>query len=94
VLDQSGHVIGVVVSKLDALKLAEKLGDLAQNVNFAVRGDTVRAFLEAQRVEFSVSDNATKLENTELARRGTEVTVRVRCLRTSVSTGAPAQPQK
>lgn len=94
VLDQSGHVIGVVVSKLDALKLAEKLGDLAQNVNFAVRGDTVRAFLEAQRVDFSVSDNTTKLENTELASRGAAMTVRVRCLRASASTAAPVPPQK
>jgi hypothetical protein len=35
---------------LDALKLAEKLGDLAQNVNFAVRGDTVReAFASTRR---------------------------------------------
>ncbi|TAK37329.1 MAG: serine protease [Betaproteobacteria bacterium] len=83
VLDQSGHVIGVVVSKLDALKLAEKLGDLAQNVNFAIRGDTVRAFLEAQRVDFLVSDAGAKLENTELAKRGAQVTVRVRCLRTA-----------
>jgi len=28
VLDQAGNVIGVVVSKLDALKLAERYGDL------------------------------------------------------------------
>ncbi|TAK43843.1 MAG: serine protease [Betaproteobacteria bacterium] len=93
VIDQSGHVIGVVVSKLDALKLAEKLGDLAQNVNFAIRGDTVRAFLEAQRVDFSVSDNLTKLENTELASRGAAVTVRVRCLRegTPATGSSPSQ---
>lgn len=94
VLDQSGHVIGVVVSKLDALKLAEKLGDLAQNVNFAVRGDTVRAFLEAQRVDFLVSENAPKLENTELASRGAAMTVRVRCLRGSTPSAAPEPPQK
>ena len=93
VLDQSGHVIGVVVSKLDALKLAEKLGDLAQNVNFAVRGDTVRAFLEAQRVNFLVSDAGAKLENTDLAKRGAQVTVRVRCIRAGAPAAAPAPPQ-
>jgi S1-C subfamily serine protease len=94
VLDQAGNVIGVVVSKLDALKLAEKLGDLAQNVNFAVRGDTVRAFLEAQRVEYAVSENAAKLENTELASRGAAMTVRVRCIRTAAPTAAPMPAQK
>ena len=46
VLDQAGNLIGVVVSKLDALKLAERMGDLPQNVNFAIRGEAVRSFLE------------------------------------------------
>jgi S1-C subfamily serine protease len=94
VIDQSGHLIGVVVSKLDALKLAEKLGDLAQNVNFAIRGDTVRGFLEAQRVDFLVSEEGAKLENTELARRGAQVTVRVRCLRAAAPSGAAAPAEK
>jgi len=40
VLDQSANLIGVVVSKLDALKLAERLGDLAQNVNYRSTGST------------------------------------------------------
>lgn len=80
-LDEYGHVIGVAVSKLNALKLAEKRGDLAQIVNFAIRRDTVRAFLEAQRVQFPVVDDAAKLENTQLAKRGAAVTARVRCLR-------------
>lgn len=86
----------MAVYKLDALRLAEKLGDLAQNVNFAVRGDTVRAFLEAQRVDFLVSDASAKLENTELARRGAAVTVRVRvrCIRASAPTTAPVPAQK
>jgi S1-C subfamily serine protease len=81
VLDQSGHVIGVVVSKLDALKVAERTGDLPQNVNFAIKGEVVRAFLEAQKVNFSVSDAAGRLENTDIASRGSAVTVRVRCIR-------------
>ena len=34
--DSSGHVIGVVVAKLDALKVARVTGDIPQNVNFAV----------------------------------------------------------
>lgn len=94
VLDEFGHVIGVVVSKLDALKLAEKLGDLAQNVNFAIRGDTARAFLEAQRVDFLVAEDSAKLENTELAKRGAAVTVRVRCIRTTAPATRQASPEK
>jgi len=81
VLDQAGNVIGVVVSKLDALKLAERVGDLPQNVNFAIRGEFVRHFLEASRIDFAASSDSAALENTEIASRGAAVTVRVRCLR-------------
>ena len=34
--DSSGHVIGVVVAKLDAVRVAQITGDVPQNVNFAV----------------------------------------------------------
>jgi len=91
VFDQAGNVIGVVVSKLDALKIAERVGDLPQNVNFAIRGDVVRAFLEAHDVVFTASGDATKLENTEIASRGAATTVRVRCLRAPPVAAAPAQ---
>jgi S1-C subfamily serine protease len=80
VFDQSGNVIGVVTSKLDAFKIHERTGDLPQNVNFAVRGDVMRGFLEYNRVNFSAARGG-KLENTEIASHGAAVTVRVRCLR-------------
>jgi S1-C subfamily serine protease len=81
VLDQAGNVIGVVVSKLDALKLAQRTGDIPQNVNFAIKGEVVRTFLEAQNIDFTSSDNSSRLEHTDIASRGAAVTVRVRCLR-------------
>lgn len=81
VFDQSGAVIGVVVSKLDALKMAARLGDLPQNVNFAIRGEVMRNFLETHRVSFAVSRSNAKLENTDIAAQGAAVTVRVRCIR-------------
>ena len=91
VLDHSGNVIGVVVSKLDALKLAQSTGDLAQNVNFAIRGEFVRDFLQANRVGIRFeSGSAAALPNTEIASQGALVTVRVRCLRDA----APAPASK
>ncbi len=88
VFDAAGNVIGIVVSKLDALKLAKSTGDLPQNINFAIRGDIVRSFLAAQYVDFTSSSASSKLENTEIANRGTVVTVLVRCIREPAS---PAQ---
>jgi S1-C subfamily serine protease len=93
VLDAAGNLIGIVVSKLDALKLAKSTGDLPQNINFAIRGDVVRSFLEAQHVDFTASSASSKLENTEIANRGTAVTVLVRCIREPAPpTQAPAPP--
>lgn len=80
-MDQAGNVIGVVVSKLDAFKFAQRTGDIPQNVNFAIKGEVVRTFLDAQNIDFTSSDNSSRLDNTEIASRGAAVTVRVRCLR-------------
>ena len=91
VFDQAGNVIGVVVSKLDALKIAERVGDLPQNVNFAIRGDIVRSFLEANNIVFTTaSGDSARLENTEIASRGAATTVRVRCIRAPAPAAAPA----
>ena len=49
--DSRGHVIGVVVSKLNAARVAEMTGgDIPQNVNFAVKGSEAIAFLAAHGV--------------------------------------------
>ncbi len=44
-LDMQGHIVGVVVSKLNAQRVAQRTGDIAQNVNFAVKGEAALAFL-------------------------------------------------
>lgn len=49
-LGRDGRLIGVVVARLDHLKVAEDTGALPENINFAVEGAAVRAFLEAQGV--------------------------------------------
>ncbi len=85
VFDQAGNVIGVVVSKLDALKMATAAGDLPQNVNFAIRGEVMRKFLETHQVNFPVSRSSSKLENTDIASQGATVTVCVRCVRRLVT---------
>jgi len=49
-LDMQGHVVGVVVSKLNAGAVAQRTGDIAQNVNFAVRGEAAQQFLTRAQV--------------------------------------------
>ncbi|WP_246503673.1 S1C family serine protease [Plastoroseomonas arctica] len=44
-LDRQGHVVGIVVSKLNAQRIAARTGDIPQNVNFAVKGTEAMDFL-------------------------------------------------
>lgn len=80
-LDQSGNLIGVVVSKLDALKVAKAIGDIPQNINFAVKGEVAQVFLKAHKVKFKTAATTKKLENTDIASRGRAFTVLVECSR-------------
>lgn len=50
-LDMQGHVLGVVVSKLNAQRVAQRTGDIAQNVNFAVKGEAAAVFLRRTGIE-------------------------------------------
>ena len=78
-LDQSGNVIGVVVSKLDTLKVARATGDIPQNVNFAIKGAVVRSFLEAHGIEFSTSASTAKVDPSVIAEQASKATVVVEC---------------
>ncbi|OJX81087.1 tetratricopeptide repeat-containing serine protease family protein [Magnetospirillum sp. 64-120] len=52
VADMSGNVVGIVVSTLNAMKVADKSGAIPQNVNFAIKGELVKKFLTDNKVEF------------------------------------------
>ena len=82
-------VIVVGYPLVSVLGARPSVGDLPQNVNFAIRGEFVRNFLEANRIPFTASADSASLESTEIASRGAAVTVRVRCLR---EPGAVANP--
>lgn len=50
-LDSQARVVGVVVSKLNAARVAELTGgDIPQNVNFAIKGSEALIFLRSQNV--------------------------------------------
>ncbi len=79
VLDLAGNIVGVVVSKLNALKVARATGSLPQNVNFAVSAGTARAFLDAEGIAYATrpSDIARAPEDVAAAAR--KYTVLVEC---------------
>jgi len=81
VLDLSGAIVGIVVAKLDAIKMAKAIGDIPQNVNFAIKADVARLFLEAQGVTLQSAQAGVPRQKADVAAIGREFTVLVECLK-------------
>lgn len=52
VINKKGEVVGVVAMKLSDSKMAKATGQVGQNVNFAVSGQTLKTFLDTHKVEY------------------------------------------
>lgn len=78
-VNEFGEVVGVVVAKLNAMRLADVTGDIPQNVNFAVRGELVKLFLTQNDVEFEIGNSDQKLSGVDLAEKAKAFTVLISC---------------
>jgi S1-C subfamily serine protease len=79
-LDRQGHVMGVIVSKLNAQRIAQRTGDIPQNVNFAVKGTEALGFLRRAGVEPTLRESPpTELSAAEVGERAHQSTVFIRC---------------
>ena len=82
VLDQWGHVVGVVVSKLNAMRIAALTGDVPQNVNFAINGNVARSFLETNGVQLEQGVTTAVASGTvDVAERARRYTLLIECWR-------------
>lgn len=79
VLDMSGNVIGVVVSKLDAMSIQKEVGDIPQNVNFGISLPGLKAFLDANDVAYLKRASVTKMDKVDLAEMARDSTVLLEC---------------
>ena len=79
VLDSAGNAVGVVVSKLDAIAMAQATGDIPQNVNFAVSAGAARAFLDAEGVAYETAPSEKAHPPDEVAEAAKRFTVLVEC---------------
>jgi S1-C subfamily serine protease len=80
-LDQSGHLVGIVTSKLNVLTVAAATGDIAQNVNFAIKGNLVREILESDNIQYATAPSGPQLQDSALAQRAQEIAVRIVCMK-------------
>lgn len=79
VIDSSGNVVGVVVSKLNALKTAAFTGDFPQNVNFAVSSLVLRSFLDAHEVPYRSAPSTKNLATADVADIAKSYTTFIEC---------------
>ena len=81
-LDRHGLVIGVVQSKLNALRIAGVTGDIPQNVNFAANGATLQSFLDANGVAYRAGPAAgAPLAAADVGEQAARYTVAIECAR-------------
>jgi S1-C subfamily serine protease len=79
VFDASGLVIGVVVSQASPA-MAAAVGNIPQNVNFAVRGEVAQIFLAAHGIKISTNRRWHTRSTEEIAATGQKSTMFVACL--------------
>jgi S1-C subfamily serine protease len=80
-LDDTGRVVGVVVSKLNAIKVAAITEDVPQNINFAIKASVARSFAESQGITVgTAADKAPKLAAPDIAELARSFTGRVECV--------------
>jgi len=78
-LDEHGNVVGVIVSKLDAIKVARVTGDIPQNVNFALNASVARSFLDAQGVAYATASSSKPLSPADIGERARAFTLLIEC---------------
>lgn len=80
-VDRAGSVLGVVTSKLNVGRLARVTGDYAQNINFAIKPELLRLFLDSNQVTYKKADIGKSLDGAQIAEIARRYTVQVTCMK-------------
>jgi S1-C subfamily serine protease len=81
-VDAGGVVIGIVVGKLNSLKVAQATGSIPENINFAVNVALARALLDKNGVTYEEASPASEpLSTPAIAERALKYTVMIECYR-------------
>jgi hypothetical protein len=93
-LDASGHLVGIVTAKLNALRMARYTGDIAENVNFALKAEVARTFLDSKGIKSQTARSDKQLSPADVGDIGRPFTVHIECegTNTQVAIAAPTAP--
>lgn len=79
VLDEHGRVVGVAVAKINDEVLLASTGNIASNVGFAIKGETVSEYLSIFRLPDASPPTDAPKNTKELVELGRKFTVQVTC---------------
>ena len=91
-LDASGHLVGVVTAKLDAALVARFTGDIPQNVNFALKAEVVRTFLDSNGIAYHSAPSDKQLSPADVGDIARPFTLRIECEPISTQVAMPVAP--
>src|SRR5262249_46304278 len=95
VLDKASNVVGMVVSKLNVLRIARMTGDIPQNVNFAIPASIITSVLDANSVKYQAGTFDGGKSTAEIASATSAGVVSLECQgrdKGSATTDVPAVP--
>ena len=81
VVDETGAVVGIVASKLNALMVAAATGDVPQNVNFAWRIGLMRDLMDQKGIPYETATKGPAKSGVDLANVLQKGTVKIECWR-------------
>src|SRR4051794_27113692 len=94
VLDRSGNVVGVVVSKLDAIKAALITGDIPQNVNFAIHSSILTSLMDSYAINYDVAPTELDKPIADIVAAALPAVVVIECTREAKVTTPASLPKR
>jgi S1-C subfamily serine protease len=78
-LDASGHLVGIVTGKLNAAAIQRFTGDIPQNVNFALKAEVARTFLDSKSIAYRTAPSQQQLSPADVGEIARPFTVLIKC---------------
>jgi S1-C subfamily serine protease len=79
IFDAAGNIVGVVVGKLDEIKVAKTTGSLPQNINLGINSKDAIGFLRKAGAEIKVGESKDRMDGVKVASTAAKYTVLVHC---------------
>ena len=79
-IDLSGNIVGIVVSKLNSKLMFKMTDDIPQNVNFAIKAKYAKTFLKKHNIKFKQQASLNKYDIPTISQAAEDYTVEINCI--------------